>query len=67
MGISLPAIAGGAIKGNHIDVFIGTHQESSFFPWIENNIEKSFQAFIVHDEKIIEKLTKLHFNSSLEN
>ncbi|MBC7537497.1 MAG: hypothetical protein H7281_01650 [Bacteriovorax sp.] len=51
---------GGAIKENHIDVFIGTHQTAPFFPWIKSNQEKTFEAFIVSDKKIISDLTDLH-------
>lgn len=51
---------GGAIKGNHVDVFVGTHNTSSFFPWIKNRQEKTFVAYIVTDEKIISDLDELH-------
>ncbi|MBP9680011.1 MAG: hypothetical protein KBD76_01285 [Bacteriovorax sp.] len=51
---------GGAIKLNHIDVFIGTHTDSSFFPWIGNMKTKTFNAFLVKDQVIIDSLTQLH-------
>lgn len=51
---------GGAIKGNHIDVFIGTHTSAPFFPWIKSNESKTFEAYIVSDKKIISDLTELH-------
>lgn len=51
---------GGAIKDNHIDVFIGTHSSAPFFPWIKSNQEKTFEAYIVSDKKIISDLTELH-------
>lgn len=51
---------GGAIKSNHIDVFIGTHEDSSFFPWITNTNKKTFKAYIVKDQNIINELTHLH-------
>lgn len=51
---------GGAIKENHIDVFIGTHASAPFFPWIKSNQEKTFEAYIVTDKKIISELTELH-------
>jgi 3D (Asp-Asp-Asp) domain-containing protein len=51
---------GGAIKENHIDVFIGTHSSAPFFPWIKSNQEKTFEAYIVTDKKIISDLTELH-------
>jgi 3D (Asp-Asp-Asp) domain-containing protein len=51
---------GGAIKSNHVDVFIGTHAEAPFFPWIKSNASKTFEAFIVLDQQIISELTRLH-------
>lgn len=51
---------GGAIKGNHLDVFIGTHSEAIFFPWIGSNETKTFDAFIVNDQKIIADLKNYH-------
>lgn len=51
---------GGAIKGNHIDVFIGTSKSSEFFPWIKSNAEKTFKAIVVKDRKIEAKLEGLH-------
>lgn len=51
---------GGAIKDNHIDVFIGTHSSAPFFPWIKSSAEKTFEAYIVTDKKIIADLTELH-------
>lgn len=51
---------GGAIKGGHIDVFIGTSDDSGFFPWITHSSATLFRAFIVKDPNIIEKMTTLH-------
>lgn len=51
---------GGAIKLNHIDVFIGTHNDSPFFPWIKNSSAITFKAYIVKDQEIIDDLTRLH-------
>ncbi len=51
---------GGAIKNNHIDVFIGTHQSAPFFPWIKSNPNQTFDAYIVSDQKIISDLNELH-------
>lgn len=51
---------GGAIKENHVDVFIGTHQEAPFFPWIKSNQTKTFEAYIVIDKQIISDLSDLH-------
>lgn len=51
---------GGAIKGNHVDVFIGTHKTAPFFPWIKSASSKTFEAYIVNDKKIISELNELH-------
>lgn len=51
---------GGAIKGNHIDVFIGNHSDAPFFPWIGSSSSKTFDAYIVQDQKIISELSSLH-------
>lgn len=51
---------GGAIKGNHIDVFIGTSKKADFFPWIKSTAEKTFSAVVINDQKIIERLNSLH-------
>jgi 3D (Asp-Asp-Asp) domain-containing protein len=51
---------GGAIKSNHLDVFIGTHEDSDFFPWIENNQKGTFIGYEVTDLTIIAELKRLH-------
>jgi 3D (Asp-Asp-Asp) domain-containing protein len=51
---------GGAIKGNHVDVFIGTHVSANFFPWVGSNQTKTFDAYIVKDQNIISELLNLH-------
>jgi 3D (Asp-Asp-Asp) domain-containing protein len=51
---------GGAIKGNHIDVYIGTFKKAPIFPWIKSNETKTFTAFRVLDKKVIDRLTELH-------
>jgi 3D (Asp-Asp-Asp) domain-containing protein len=51
---------GGAIKGNHVDVFIGTHDNAPFFPWIKSNQAKTFDAFVVTDQQIISELKQSH-------
>lgn len=59
-GYFFAADIGGAIKNNHVDVFIGTSTTAPFFPWIKNNSTKTFEAFIVTDKKIILELADLH-------
>lgn len=51
---------GGAIKDNHIDVFIGTHQSAPFFPWIKSKQQKTFEAYVISDKQIISELNNLH-------
>lgn len=51
---------GGAIKNNHVDVYIGTHKSAPFFPWIKSNEAKTFTAYKVIDQKIISELYDLH-------
>ena len=56
---------GGAIKENHVDVFIGTHQSAPFFSWIKSNQDKTFEAYVINDTKIISDLHSLHLNIPL--
>ncbi|MDD4975524.1 MAG: 3D domain-containing protein [Bacteriovorax sp.] len=51
---------GGLIKLKHIDVFLGTDNDSSFFPWISHTSTLTFEAYIVKDQKIIDDLTQMH-------
>lgn len=51
---------GGAIKGAHVDVYIGVSKNASFFPWIGSNESKTFETYIVKDPKIIQDLLDLH-------
>jgi 3D (Asp-Asp-Asp) domain-containing protein len=51
---------GGAIKNNHIDVFIGIDSNAPYFSWITSNQSKTFEAYIVKDPKIIGELSDLH-------
>lgn len=50
---------GGAIKGTQIDVFTGNSKNHNF-SFIGNNKTKTFKAFIVEDDEVIEDLTRLH-------
>lgn len=51
---------GGAIKLNHIDVFIGTQLEAPFFPWIGHSNLITFKAYIVKDQTVIDSLNFIH-------
>lgn len=50
---------GGAIKGNHIDVFTGT-DDSHPFDFVQSNASKTFEAWIVNDETLRTFFYKLH-------
>ncbi len=51
---------GGAIKGNQVDVYIGTSTAAPFFPWIKSTANKTFNAYVVNDQKVIDELSALH-------
>ncbi|PIK15019.1 3D domain-containing protein [Halobacteriovorax sp. JY17] len=50
---------GGAIKGPHIDVFTGNSKNHEF-SFIGNRKSKTFEAFKIEDDEVIEDLTRLH-------
>jgi 3D (Asp-Asp-Asp) domain-containing protein len=52
--------AGGGVKSNHIDVFIGLHNKASFFSWIKHTSTSTFKAYLVKDEAIIKSLGNMH-------
>lgn len=51
---------GGLVKLNHIDVFLGTNKDSSFFPWIGHSPTATFPAYIIKDQEIIDRLKSMH-------
>ncbi|NOT81086.1 MAG: hypothetical protein HOP07_19045 [Bacteriovoracaceae bacterium] len=59
-GYFFAADKGGAIKGAHVDVYIGVSKSASFFSWVGSNESKTFEALIVKDPKIIQELLTLH-------
>lgn len=59
-GYFFAADKGGAIKGGHVDVYIGVSKNANFFPWVTSNESKTFDAYVVKDQKIIQELLDLH-------
>lgn len=59
-GYFFAADKGGAIKGTHVDVYVGVSKKAAFFPWIGSRESKTFTAIEVTDRKIISDLLELH-------
>jgi 3D (Asp-Asp-Asp) domain-containing protein len=59
-GYFFAADKGGAIKGSHVDVYVGVSTSASFFPWIGSSDTKTFDAFEIKDPKIVQELLELH-------
>ncbi len=51
---------GGAIKGNHIDVFSGVYRKNPFPNFIFSKSGLTFDAFIINDAEISKKIAELH-------
>ena len=51
---------GSAIKGNHIDLFTGVFEGNPFIDVIQSNPTKTFEAFVVTEQSIIDSLLFLH-------
>ncbi|MDJ1175177.1 3D domain-containing protein [Roseofilum capinflatum] len=58
-GYFFAADVGSAIKGNQIDVFVGSDKRSPF-PFITSNPRGTFPAFVVQDPQINQVLSRLH-------
>lgn len=58
-GYFFAADRGGAIKGNHIDVFIGTSDVSPF-PFIKSRSSATFDAYVVNDPKVTTQMKAVH-------
>lgn len=58
-GYFFAADVGGAIKDNHIDVFIGT-ADTNPFPFVKSVSTAIFEAFIITSDSIIDKLKAAH-------
>lgn len=62
-GYFYAADVGGAVQGNHIDVFIGPTTRNPF-AFVRSTQSGSFQAFLVNDAQIQAQLASLHRPSS---
>lgn len=51
---------GGAVRGHHIDVFTGTMRKNPAPEIITSTRRKKFEAYVVSDEALIERLRQLH-------
>ncbi|MFM7447207.1 MAG: DUF3747 domain-containing protein [Leptolyngbyaceae cyanobacterium] len=58
-GYFYAADVGGAVQGNHIDVFIGPTTRNPF-TFVRSTPSASFQAFLVNDAQIQTQLASLH-------
>lgn len=58
-GYFFAADVGGAIKNNHIDVFIGIAQQNPF-PFIKSKANSTFTAFLIKKPQISQALKFLH-------
>jgi 3D (Asp-Asp-Asp) domain-containing protein len=51
---------GGAIKGNHVDVFTGVLQKNPFASFVKSDMNKTFQAYLISNPKIQVSLDQMH-------
>jgi len=51
---------GGAIKGDHIDVYIGVAEHNPF-SWIRSSRNGTFAAKLINDSEIIQLLNRQHY------
>lgn len=58
-GFFFAADVGGAIKGNHIDVFTGLGP-NTVFEFVKNKPDGTFLANIIFDQKLIDHLAAMH-------
>lgn len=58
-GYFFAADTGGAIKGSHIDVFIGPRRKNPF-PFIQSKPTATFEAFVVDDPVVTSVLANAH-------
>jgi 3D (Asp-Asp-Asp) domain-containing protein len=58
-GYFFAADVGGAIKDNHIDVFLGILTESPF-PFVQSRKDRPFSAFLIDSNQIVKALELMH-------
>ncbi len=56
---------GGAIKTNHIDVFIGVAKKNPF-SWVKSNSKKTFPAYVQKTSDVSQALEKYHTSKYME-
>lgn len=59
-GYFYAADTGGAIKGNHIDVFTGGSRSTQSLDFIKSTSRGTFKAQLVKDKSIIQKMRAMH-------
>lgn len=59
-GFLFAADTGGAIQGNHIDIFCGATVNNCMPSIIKSNSSKAFDAFIIESSELSAQLKKLH-------
>ncbi len=58
-GFFFAADTGGAVRGNHIDVFVG-NAERNPFTFVQSTPSKTFRAYVIQDDRIAQTLHSLH-------
>jgi 3D (Asp-Asp-Asp) domain-containing protein len=62
-GYFYAADVGGAVRGNHIDVFIGSSRQNPF-AFVRSTANSSFRAYLINDSQIRLALESLHRSGS---
>jgi hypothetical protein len=62
-GYLFAADTGGAIKGAHIDFFLGVSTRNPAPAVVQSNESATFSAYIIQDQQVRDKLFAMHFRS----